>query len=561
MTTASSIPLLHVWGAGPVATARGLFAIGTGTEIPNGWEPNPGEYEPQAVPTPFARAEATRLVLARVEEAHDHYLFDQFRWLLLGVASGVLQVEPADLGDPAYDNLGPALRQVDPEARYFCRVLWPGNGNMMMGASYRSCLFWGHARRAKLEWDNLARMVRPLEAQAKTLLADWRESLRLAGRWEPHQALWQRGIDYVLGQTVFSEGLSDLADDSTMRGPIWLELPTGQVDPPLRVEPVFFPTLAPGFAASFVELCKLKPSVGEAAVELRDARGTLLGAIRMPGAGAQADGLAIGMGLLDLAGPDVARVPSVQQKIWVMGEGGLRQVLRPLEQALGHWGRSVTDPAQILACPFLYPDPLRILAARGLWVGSGPQPTGRAAYQLGAAGVPIPTGDGAGIEAAVADFGTEDSPLQLILVDRAGGLVVLDLRALGYVLWKVFVGEAELVPGLGGNMGDAESYEPLLIHSPEHPFEATSLCYEFVSTELPVDVPLRRRLATLQRFVASYVAKQQPSETDRVLERAAQSFARWASGLSQVAALGHPGQRTFSYTLPLGTSLDLAVDA
>jgi hypothetical protein len=262
------------------------------------------------------------------------------------------------------------------------------------------------------------------------------------------------------------------------------------------------------------------------------------------------------MGIVDLASASTAKVPPAQQKLWVSGEGGLKQLLNPLELALSRRSSLVT-PGDVDKDVVLYPDPVRILVRRGLWSGVGPAATGRALYQLGAAGIALPDSDTApGVEAASATIGGGPAGLQLMLVDRVGETAVLDLRALGCVLWMVFTGTADVYNELEGNIGD-ESFVPLLVHTKEAPLEAQEHIYRTVSAG--PDAEVSKKLATLQRFVASYTPA--PPGIDRILEAAARSFARWASGRQDIAPIGRKGPRTVIYKLPIGLEIKLARDA
>src|SRR3569833_1562983 len=170
----TSLPLLHAW-EGAVQAEKGLFTLVDGRTIPGAWEPKPDQYDSKAIPTPFARAEAMRLILQHIDEATEHPFAAQIQYLLLGVASAVLRLEPDTLGHDRYDILGRALLQVDEDARYFCHVLWTTGGRTRScGITYRSSLFSPHARRSPEEWSELAEAVRPKEKRAIELIAEWR---------------------------------------------------------------------------------------------------------------------------------------------------------------------------------------------------------------------------------------------------------------------------------------------------------------------------------------------------------------------------------------------------
>ncbi|MCC6645054.1 MAG: hypothetical protein IT374_05710, partial [Polyangiaceae bacterium] len=391
-------PLLHAYDQAPSRVTPGVFPILDGKTIPAAWQPTPAEYEAVAFPTPFARAEATRLVLTQVEDAGDHPLWQQFRVMLLGVASGVLDLAPSDLASPAFDNFGRALLRVDEDARYFCRVL-STDPSVAFGATYRSCLFWGHARRQSQEWDQVHHAVVPREKEALQVLADWRQVLRDAGRWDGRSSAWQRGVDAVVGETQASEGLRTLHEDTELVGPVLLETPTGDPNEPTRLELVHLPRHAPGFALAFQALCRIEPKLGPDGVEFRATSGALVGSIALPPVGAGTDALAVGFAKLTVPSLSaaVAAAPEGGRR-WVDGPGGLLALLEPVRSAVAKRGhRSAPDAHVVKHLPF-YPAALRLLAKTRARVSGGETYSARAESLLLARGVGLP--DAAAAEAA-----------------------------------------------------------------------------------------------------------------------------------------------------------------
>ena len=564
-TSTTAVPLLPSWDA-VISTTHGLFTLGDGIQIPSAWEPKPSDYDPKAIPTPFARAEALRLVLARIDEAKDHPYAVHFRWLLLGVAAGVLELEADDFGSERYDNLGRALRQVDPDARYFCRLIGPAGAPRSYGITYRSSMFSPHARRAASEWNELADAIKPRETQALALLSDWREALKRAGRWSPNLpgCDWQRGVDHVIGSVASSSAsLERLREDARFVGPIWLCLPTGIPEQPVRQEPVYLPSLALGHAARFVKTCQLQPrdDAASAGIIFLDSQRKPAGLIRLPSAGAETNAIAVGMGLL--AFPDAPMAPPTSHEMWVTAQGGqpgLVDLLRPVVLALQKIGRPV-DAAHVNGCPPLYPDPIRILVDRGLWpdVGGGRKAQSRrmtAALMIaGGRALDSATIDREGGETVA--LGGEAEPVMVTLLDRLGETEVLDLRALGYVMWSVFVGDAEVAEALEGQLAMSDTLEKLLEHTRDRPLEPRKSVYDHVS--VAPSPTLGCRVATMQRFVQAY--RSGAAGLPRLLDRAARSFVVWASGLSSIVPLGRPVARFLSYRLPTGEELRLALDA
>jgi hypothetical protein len=560
----TSIPLLHVWDNQKIAPRTGLFPIGDGVEIPKTWELPPGEYDARALPTPFARAEATRLVIGRVDEAAEHPLLLQFQWLLLGIASGVLTVEPQDLTSPAFDNFGRALLNVGEDVRYLGRIVWLER-ELAFGATYPSCLVWSHARRTQSEWDALAQAVQPHQTHALAVLADWRELIRQAGRWNRERVAWQRGVDYVLGETGPSAGLETFHRNSSSVGPVHLDLPTNEAESATQRETVYLPTYSPGFADAFVKLCNFQPSSAPGAVEFRDGQGKAIGRIRLPAVGADADPIALGMGTLEMLDRVSPRVPLAEQKLWVQAKGGLVEHLKPLALALSQRGHPLVAAA-VNGAPFVYPDPIRVLFQRGYWPDASPgarrdRLTGRAELLLASKGLPLPSGEEAEANGGgFALLGTGDATLRAAFLDQFNGVEVLDLRAIGLILFRVFIRDANIGAEAGGNIEDAESLAPLLIHSAEHPLEPHADVYKTVSAG-PAPT-LAKQLATLQRLVAAYSGPVSASGVGRVLDRAARSFASWAHGSAVVPLGRRPSKPTdfVQFRLPTGLELRLARD-
>jgi hypothetical protein len=559
----ATFPLLHVFDRVAVPTKPGLFPIADGVTIPAGWQPLPKEYEPEALPTPFARAEATRLVLAQLDEAEENPLLKQFEWLLLGIATGALELDPQDLRSDAFDNFGHALLRVDEQARYFCRILArvPGGGHLSFGATYRTCLVWSHARRQPSDWDQLMRAVVPLQTEALQVLCDWRESLRAAGRWDRELVAWQRGVDHLVGDTQPTPGLAALHNDTQLVGPVNVELPTGQPTEPTRVELLYLPRHSPGFAGAFQALCRVPPTLAKDSVEFRIGGPTVLGRIRVPAVGADADPLALGLGLLDIE-PDAAPMSMPEgSKRWVDGPGGLQQLLESTKLALAQHGRPTSPEGYVVANLALYPDPVRLLAKTRARAAGGERYTSRAESLLLSRGHALP--DTASAEAAggvTATLEVAGQTVRLVLLDRIGGIEVLDLRAAGAVLWAVFIGDAEIVATQGGNIVLADDApKAMMVHTSESPFEPAEWVYANIAG---AGGALSKRLGTLQRFVASYAIENgRTALIDFALDRASRSFARWASGLPDVAPMGRVGAIAATYVSPNGIEARLLRDS
>ena len=535
--------LLHSYSA-TIPEKPGLFPIGDGTNLPADWQPDPRQYQPAALPTPFARAEATTLVLEQSAPG-EHPLFDQFGWILLGVVSGVLRLAPEDLRDARYDNFGKALLQVDDGARYFSRVVWPdgASGGMLFGATYRTCLLWPHARRVEAQWNALAQAIQARHSESLVLLAQWREALRRQRRWSAQLVGWQRGVDAILGTTVGATDLEVLRTGAALHGPVWAMVPTNDPARPTRAEPLYLPVLDRGRFDRFRDLLQAMPrrSADGSAVELVDTAGAACARIDTPRVAADASTLALGAGSLAL---DQRRV--------ALGDGAprlaeLEELLEPVRLALQKEGRA-TDAASVRAGIGFYPDALRLLEQVKEAAAPADQLLTARLQLLALRGIRVPTEDSDDV--ASIDIGGK----RVTLVDRVGETDLFELRALGFLLFRVFAGELAVRDGaiVAGTVSASFAGGAMLAADAKHPLEPSSALYQAVATSPPP--ALAYRLALLQRFVATY------RSTEPILDKAARSFSTWAwNGGVAVAALGKCGERTLAWRVP-GLELPLARD-
>src|SRR5688572_16170863 len=207
------IPLLHRLPAGLGKGDQIPRLSKKGEPIPADWVPADLRYVPEAFPTPFGRAEATRIALESLDRASGNKLVIAFETMLLGVATGDLYIEPFHLRHADYDNLGRALLKVDSEVEYLAWVR--DRTGRPFGVSSPDCLFWGHARREDGEWNELNERLQPKKQRALELLSDLREALTRAGRWAPGKIAWQIGLQSLTEKTPPSADLSRLASATT----------------------------------------------------------------------------------------------------------------------------------------------------------------------------------------------------------------------------------------------------------------------------------------------------------------------------------------------------------
>jgi len=147
-----------------------------------------------------------------------------------------------------------------------------------------------------------------------------------------------------------------------------------------------------------------------------------------------------------------------------------------------------------------------------------------------------------------------------IYLDFLGDQPVLDLRALGYLQWCVFVGTAVISDEVSGTpeILETDTFEQLLRHQPDRPLEPTPEVYAAISGDPPEQIS--RRLAALQRFVKAYPRSEQGLQ--RLQYAAARSFSAWAAGRDDVEPLGRkPLADREEVSLPTGDRLRLAIDS
>lgn len=531
-----AIPLLHSFPGNPV-DGKGLQALGN--SIPVGWEPESNTYDPAAFPTPFGRAEATALILKAGAPGVE--LFEHFRLLLLGVLAGVLRVVPEDLA--RLDNLGRALMLVDGDARYFCKVVEPAT-SLTFGASYRSCLLWSHARRDASDWNRLRTAIDPRLGFALALLAQWRDTLRSSGRWSGQVVAWQRAVDVILEQAgTIALDPASLDADSRQTGPFLAQLPFGDSARPARAELLYLPAHDPGRLRRFRALLQATPSTTQDSVTLVDTASAVRARIViLPAVATGANKLAAGVGAVELfdgtAAPGTG-APRVEE---------IERLLEPVCRALIEENRPV-DTDSVRGALWAYPDAIRLLA---LTRGTVPATIllSSAAQVACFAGAALPPESSEDV--GFLQVGAQ----RLVLLDKLGDVSLLELRALGLTLFRVFTGELTTRAGVltrGTAAPLLHVAGPPFASDSRNPLEPSAASIQAVNGEPPQE--LRKKLATLQRFVATYAG------AELLLGKASRSFAAWAADRDEpVAPLGKVGERS----LPLqvtGFTIPLAADA
>lgn len=577
---------LLVHAAFPEPSARGLTPLSS--ELPDGWGPEPKDLDCEAFATPFGRAEAMTRVLAafslpdgaKTAATAGTYFSLSRRWfeaLLVGVVSGVLDVEMFDLEDKRFDNFGATLRKAEDadEYRYLARVFDPQTSETF-GYGNPRCLFWPHARRTEEQLATLENRLQSLKADATRLLAEFRSCLVRAKLWAPERIPWQSGVNAVVGGQASDAELTYLREHTRSCGPVVLALPRPLAEGTLHV-PIYFPTFEKDYSIWFLERTAsrvVSATSGPRRVELQTQQGTF-GTIRLPEPAAGGSVVKLGAGVMSR--------PSDASGAFVPMTSGPRcyESTTPSESLPGKLEEVTNELRSLLAAlpdatpkshPFLYPDPYRILFERNLWrdVGVGTVPIRCTTYAEGVAlkvggpgRLPDPPASEVSDGAVVATFQSPLGPVRMLFVEKLDRNVdVGDLRALGLALFEVFVGDATIAPR--GIVLDAEG-RPLTRSDELRPWQPESFVYERVrqsGKQLYGD-----RLASLQRFVLTYREERDLARANAspivsipiLLYAAAQHFARWAYE-GDVVPMGQIGSSTTSLELSTGERVPLAVD-
>jgi len=570
-----ALALLNDWNE--EVQGQGVVKFDGSEGIPGIWKLSAAYCDPKAFPTPLARAEAMRHALSCIndENRSSEVLTEQFRLLALGVALGHLELRPVDLNNnDKFGNLGAAVSRVEPDARYMVfLVLKTAADEVCYGATHPDCLFWPHARRTKADWDRLASLVGPEAQKAIKVWAGFRQALIAGEAWDLDKIEWQAGINAITKEVASPEdctaALANLRQNTRFVGPVVTRVKVGSGEDELGKRLVYIPVFHEGFARQFIDYLHLgPPAKADNGIELRDPIGVAFARIRLQEKRQTTDMLAMGNGITEFLDGGVPRNPA-EKRLWVRGQDdkeGLIDLLQELETDLSksefRWGRS-----QSLAkrCPVAFPDPIRILAAMGLWQGddaSGPVITfseqcnkaATGARGLGRLPEPEDVNEGGGL---IVTTSTLSGPLRIAYVDTLGELAVNDLRALGLALFRVFTGEGfEMVDGEAQWSGDSP-----FVRTEQRPLDAVEELYGQAG-EPGNGKELGKRLATLQRFLASY---QQPrdeteGELGNLLGEAVKAMCNWAMDGREVKPLGKPGLVDVQLKLPGDQTVTLARD-
>lgn len=572
------------------------------TDTLAGWRIPPAGMLASCVPSPYAQAEMMAQVLASIDQttwqlgqpvvatATQRQTLDRWASLVLGLVQGKLRIDTVSLNSSDADNFGQMLQKTRPEQKFLglLRVNTAVSGlaapGDLVGAVDPRCMAWCAPRIDDGAWQTFSASVAtttPDGARALQLLWEWREALHRAGLWSqsaPTLAPWMKGIEHLLHGFRPDREARLLEHHARLTGPTRLEF--GGDRPFL----VYLPAHAPGWAQSFLKLLNLRPEVGTSPLQLRDERGRV-GAVLQLAAGVEAsdsDGRAslshavasedaplAGLGALDVRD---ARAQGTRP--WLTGEQGYETVAyQPLLEEFLKIHRAhglALERDHIDRCPVLFPDAVRLahdlLRPRE---GQSLVRYSRAAHDGATAFQHLP------LHAIRIDRVPLDAPwprdadFVIALPGAAPTRAVIErlrtpdgrffdggeLRAIGYVLWGLFTGEAvihgasvepathvgdgKLVVATSAELSDKEPDDQLyrLVGSAfaKQPSREVS---ENTRAEA------WKRRATLQRFYTTWNARAHRADResfDLVGYFAARAFVDWVRDERPLAAFGAAG--------------------
>lgn len=527
--------------------------------LPDVWRPDIKNVQPRSFPTPFAIAETAAYHLERSAAGQTSPYQNAFEALVMGFVLGHLRLDLWNLvaeGGP----LGSALSIIEPDSKYLGVLVDTQNANVAYGATDKHALFWPGARVTDAQWKILLQRINGdnQAGKARELLADFREVFRSAAMWDPDQIPWMRGLDSLIGQNAPSPSQRTLHEDSQFAGPLRLAIVEGAGTKGVKeaVTRVYLPCLKPGYAKSIREMCGLSfRSIPERNVVVAlDAGNRDLYHIRVPNVNVGAEMLYLGAGTVRRT--ENVSVGGATGKIDLHKPDGIFSQLNSIIESIAAADAGAPSNERIQALPVFYPDVLRIPArlVRPSSVTYSPS-----VERLVQHGVSIPAVDALG-ELAVALPVTFPSGerKQAVYIERVGEHDAGDLRAVGYLLWLFFSGQAE-VHGDQGPIRASSNLDALSAATEERPFgPVETVTGSVLDPRFQQDtrISLVKRLATFQRFVATYRQVDISHPGGLLARRAVEALSAWVFEQSgPLPALGFRSSR--HVTLPLGAELKL----
>ncbi len=452
---------------------------------------------PHCVPSPFAEAEVMASILRALpagggtfaDVKPNAFLRQSFvRWqtLLKAVLLGRISIEQVSLKAPDNDpvNFGRALfrsrssRQYQGVLRSYSTLVPAGRKSRLVGGVDEHTLVWAGPRLQDGEWGVLNNTVHGAEENlAISLLFEWRRMLTEKGLWsgEGNAPPWMRGVDAMLEGRKPTHTWDQLQADAAMEVPCRLLFPRSNAEPVLL--DVYLPVYRPGHATQFERIFHLRPAMVDGGINLLEDRSdgaparigafvqltahrnsTPDGATLRAGDVGAGDELLAGLGRVEMRDLNLAG-----DRWWLQDRDGVvgykSAVYDPLiDQVLKVQGqRLALKPDDVAACPIFFPDAVRL--ARELLSppeGMNGVEYGTLKYAFGAKvahwalprygqqlthELPLPSLDKPYV---LALDHSHSAPCLVERVDVGGILTeVGEIRALGALLWEVFIGETD----------------------------------------------------------------------------------------------------------------------
>lgn len=497
------------------------------------------DVEARALPTPLAWPGMMEAVLLR-HDLREHVLRIYYRELILGILLGNLDVEIVDL---KRGRLGAIVVETNELFRYFGIIRATPKLDRLKGTIFGGTspdtLVWPSPRTKDTEWKALGDANNSdQQGNAKSLLSGFREILQGLGFWNPGHTgspPWMAALDEVIGDWNAAGGRKLLDSHSRSVGPI-----RTQLGPNRRPDAIYLPTLERGFASKF-----LRATTGSLLEEPEKQRVVLLDDARVPQfIIMKPTGTDPGGDHMKLAGAGTIREDATPEKTTKLERRTLRLIDSPAGKGLlSCFPEMFLSPppkaTEVRRMPMFYPDIVRIVVTK---LGESALPNSRVLFTPAAMenifsedfpGLPSPDelGDSKYVSSERWKGCLAKLPgdaRQLVMLERLGGEEVLDLSALGMVLWLYFIGEANYE---NESIRDRRSV-PLVVKESFVPLCPDEAVYRTVKEVRSSP----GRLATLQRFVKAY--SQGAEDIDQMMGHAAKAFAE-RTWKSEVIPLGH----------------------
>jgi hypothetical protein len=496
-------------------------------------DPDRGRQPATSFPDPFFRREA---MAAAIDTLKGPYL-EHWNTLCQALAAGLLRVVPVDLLG-SYGALGKCFVSLHGDRRFLSLLYASIDGrSRLVAVSDPEVLLWPAARGRKEEWAALKQQLQQAtpERRPQELLADLRGLLRESKCWDPERIRWMRALDHLLGTRPPSADFGLYKEHARGVGPLALNLPQPADPKKQEQKPLYFPTMVPNWAGLVRKLASLS-FTDESAQSLdgRDRNGLVQLRVSLPAGITEDEKRYGGLGVVERL---TEHPPTWPKGVNLRGPEGL---FRKAGSAL--YPSGALDPLAIRRLPVLHPDPVRVMvtalgaaglpdqtldASAGKPVSYGGQAIARALQ--GGFSLPDPAairdGDGGGFVL----YG--DSGEAKVYVERGAPMRIHELRDIGWVLWSTFVREP-VEAEQGQQPALLMDGTPALRQGSDGRIEAR--LEHLVELDEEEREQAARRVATLQRFAASWQLQAEPASTGRsireLLAAAAFAWVQWVTG-------------------------------